>query len=180
MLGGVAYLGVGVPASTAAHGAGLCRLWALLVDPLVIWRFRNGSTLTFGQPTRWNYQSSDMNWVYVDPEDFMKVVYIAGPFRGPNSWEIEQNIRRAEALALEVWRAGFAAICPHANTRFYQGAAPDEVWLQGDLAILRRCDAVLLTEDWQRSAGAKAEKAHAEMLRIPVFRSVLDLVEAHQ
>ena len=32
----------------------------------------------------------------------MKVGYIAGPFRGPNSWEIENNIRRAETLALEV------------------------------------------------------------------------------
>lgn len=28
----------------------------------------------------------------------MKVIYVAGPFRAPNSWEIEQNIRRAEAL----------------------------------------------------------------------------------
>ena len=60
----------------------------------------------------------------------MKVVYIAGPFRGPNAWEIEQNIRRAESLALEVWRAGAAALCPYTNTRFFQGAAPDDVWLR--------------------------------------------------
>lgn len=87
----------------------------------------------------------------------MKVVYVAGPFRGPNSWAIEQNIRRAEVLALEVWRSGAAALCPHANTRFFQGAADDDLWLKGDLEMLGRCDAILMTFDWQRSTGARAE-----------------------
>ena len=106
----------------------------------------------------------------------MKVVYVAGPFRGPNSWEIEQNIRRAETLALEVWRAGFAAICPHTNTRFFQGAAPDEVWLDGDIAILVKCDAVLCTPDWEKSSGARAEVDRAKQVGIPVFHSTEALV----
>ena len=107
----------------------------------------------------------------------MTVVYLAGPFRAPNSWEIEQNIRRAETLALEVWRAGMACICPHANTRFYQGAAPDKVWLKGDLELVRRCDAVLLTPDWIRSTGARAEKAFAEHHGIPTFTTLTKLIE---
>lgn len=105
----------------------------------------------------------------------MKLVYVAGPFRGKDSWEMEQNIRRAESLALDVWRLGAACICPHSNTRFYQGAAPDEVWLEGDLEILRRCDAILLTEDWARSQGAKEEKRVAEEQGIPVLYSVYEL-----
>lgn len=68
----------------------------------------------------------------------MRVVYIAGPFRAENAWEIEQNIRRAEEAALELWRAGAAVLCPHTNTRYFQGAAPDHVWLEGDLELLRR------------------------------------------
>ena len=107
----------------------------------------------------------------------MKVVYIAGPFRGPNSWEIEENIRRAERLALEVWRLGVACICPHTNTRFFQGAAPDNVWLDGDLELVKRCDAVLLTSDYSRSSGATAEKLFAEEHNIPVFVSIGDLEE---
>jgi len=99
----------------------------------------------------------------------MLVVYIAGPFRGSNAWEIECNIRRAETLGLEVWRVGAAVICPHANTRFFQGAAPDSVWLEGTLAILRKCDVVLLTKDWKRSEGARKEKIEAESLGIPIF-----------
>jgi hypothetical protein len=105
----------------------------------------------------------------------VKVVYIAGPFRGPNTWEIEQNIRRAEALALEVWRLGAACICPHTNTRFYQGAAPDNIWLEGDLEIVRRCDAVLMTPDWQRSSGARGEYDLAFSLEIPIFFSLYSL-----
>lgn len=84
----------------------------------------------------------------------MKVIYVAGPYRGDNAWEIEQNIRRAESLSLEVWKAGFAAICPHANTRFFQGVLYDDVWLNGDIAILKKCDAILMTPDWQKSSGA--------------------------
>lgn len=102
----------------------------------------------------------------------MKVIYLAGPYRGPNHWEIEENIRRAERLALKVWRLGAACICPHANTRFYQGAAADDVWLMGDQAILAKCDALLLTPDWERSQGARAERAFAEDHHIPVFESL--------
>lgn len=101
----------------------------------------------------------------------MKVIYIAGPFRAPSAWGIEQNIRRAEELALEVWQSGGAAICPHANTRFFQGAAEDKIFLDGDLAILCRCDAVLCLPDWQRSEGACAEVAEATRLGIPVYYS---------
>lgn len=107
----------------------------------------------------------------------MKVVYVAGPFRGKSSWDIEENIRRAERLALEVWRSGAAALCPHCNTRFFQGAADDAVWLDGDLELLARCDAVLMTPDWQRSSGARAEQEFAVKRGIPVFET-LDALKA--
>lgn len=99
----------------------------------------------------------------------MKVVYIAGPFRGPSAWDIECNIRRAEERALSVWRLGAVAVCPHANSRFFQGAAPDDVWLRGDLELLSRCDAVLLTSEWESSLGTLVEIIKAMDLNIPVF-----------
>jgi len=105
----------------------------------------------------------------------VKVVYIAGPYRAPNAWEIEENIRRAERLALEVWKLGAAALCPHTNTRFFQGAADDAVWLDGDLELLKRCDAVLLVPGWHKSTGARAEVRVAESRGLPVFASVDDL-----
>ena len=105
------------------------------------------------------------------------VVYIAGPYRAANSWDVEQNIRRAETLALAVWRAGFAALCPHTNTRFYDGAAPDYVWLTGDLALLQNCDALLTVDGWERSTGTQDEIAFArDEQHMPVFHRIEDLI----
>jgi len=106
----------------------------------------------------------------------MQVVYIAGPFRAKNSWDMEQHIRRAEELALQVWRLGCCAvICPHTNTRFFQGAADDAIWLEGDLELLRRSDVVLMVRNWQRSVGASKEYELAKQLGRPVFTRFSDL-----
>lgn len=104
------------------------------------------------------------------------VVYIAGPFRGKSAWDVENNIRRAEELALECWRAGYAVICPHANTRFFDKAADDSVFLTGDLEIMDRCDVLLTTPDWERSAGALEEVRIAlQNDRPKVVHSIEDL-----
>lgn len=105
----------------------------------------------------------------------MRVIYIAGPFRGPDSWIIENNIRRAEELSLEVDKLGAMALCPHTNTRFFQGALPDAFWLEGTLELLRRCDATMMVAGWERSVGARGEKAEAERLGMPVFFNLQDL-----
>lgn len=96
------------------------------------------------------------------------VLFVSGPYRdarGP--WFIEQNIRQAEAVALELWQHGYATICPHKNTAMYDGAAPDDVWLEGDLLIVERCDALILAPGWERSSGTRGEIAHAEEHGIP-------------
>ena len=105
----------------------------------------------------------------------MNVVYIAGPFRAATPWGIKLNVDRAEALALEVWKLGAVALCPHAMTRHYQDAAPDDVWLAGMLELLGRCDAVLLVEGWQRSTGALEERLRALDLGLPVFEHLHQL-----
>lgn len=99
----------------------------------------------------------------------MKVIYIAGPYRGPNAWAVEQNIRAAEEIAARVWAMGHVALCPHANARHMDGVASDEVFLAGTLELMRRCDAVLLVPNWRDSEGARAEVAEADRLGIPVF-----------
>jgi hypothetical protein len=104
-----------------------------------------------------------------------KVIYIAGKFRGPNAWAIENNIRRAEEIALEVWKMGAVALCPHTNTRFYQGALPDEVWLGGDLELMARCDAIMLVPDWEESEGARREKWEADKLGLHIFKDLESL-----
>lgn len=99
----------------------------------------------------------------------MKVIYIAGRYRGPNVWAVEQNIRAAEEVAARVWAMGHVALCPHANARHMDGVASDEVFLAGTLELMRRCDAVLLVPNWRDSEGARAEVAEADRLGIPVI-----------
>ena len=111
----------------------------------------------------------------------MRVVYVAGPFRSSNpttgksdAWGVQSNIMRAMAVALEIWKRGAVALCPHANTMFFQDAAgcADSVWLEGDIELLRRCDALITTPDWERSSGARAEVEFALANGIRVLHSV--------
>lgn len=107
----------------------------------------------------------------------MKVVYIAGKFRGNSAWEVELNIREAEELAFRVWKAGYVALCPHTNTRFFDGALPNHVWLDGDIELLKRCDALITATNWESSSGAKAEVAFAQANNIPVVHTLTELIE---
>ena len=100
----------------------------------------------------------------------MKVIYIAGKYRGPTPWAIEQNIRAAEDVAAKVWAAGHVALCPHANARhMLDGNTADEAALAGTMELLRRCDAVLCVSNWRDSVGARAEVEEARRLGLPVF-----------
>ena len=102
----------------------------------------------------------------------MKVIYIAGPYRDTRGeWWVRENIRNAEVAALAVWEAGGVALCPHLNTAFFGGCpgTTDEMWLKGDLELLRRCDAVYARPGWTRSKGSVGEIKHAEFLNKPVF-----------
>ena len=105
----------------------------------------------------------------------MKVIFICGPFGATNSWVLEQNVRNAEALSFEVWRAGAAAICPHASSRYFLGSLPEEMFVAGYKEILKRCDAVLLVLNWEMSKGSVGEVEEAKRIGIPIFDSIYKL-----
>lgn len=103
------------------------------------------------------------------------VIYIAGPYRAKGGWTVQENIERAASVAISVWQAGHIALCPHLNTAHFDGVVPDERFLEGDLRLLERCDAVLTVSGWQESDGAKAEVAHARHELMPVWHSIDEL-----
>lgn len=107
----------------------------------------------------------------------MKVVYIIGPFRAPTHWEVEQNVRRAEALALEVANLGAMPLCPHANTRHFDGLLTDEFWLDGTMELGRRCDAAIVVDGWESSSWSKAEIADFDRRCATVFLNLKALAE---
>jgi hypothetical protein len=102
----------------------------------------------------------------------VKLAYVSGPYRSPKGWQdhygVLRNIQRAEQVAVELWRRGFAVICPHKNTAFLDGVAPVDAWLQGDLVMVERCDLVVMVPGWETSEGANIEREHALRRGIPV------------
>lgn len=99
----------------------------------------------------------------------VKVIYVAGPFRGKNAWEVEKNIRRAEEWSFKLAEKGWMFMCPHTNTRFFDGTQTDKFWLEGTLELMRRCDAVFVCEGYESSSGTLGEIQEAERLGLPVF-----------
>lgn len=100
----------------------------------------------------------------------MRMLYVAHPIRDPRGiYYHNQNIRKAEAVAIEIWKLGAVCICPGLNTYLFDGVAPDDVWLRGDLEILERCDGIVMVPGWEKSTGATHERNHATLHGIPVF-----------
>jgi hypothetical protein len=100
------------------------------------------------------------------------LVYVAGKYRAKTEAGVHDNIQAARNLAAKVWRPGVAALCPHLNTYFMGGMQPDKVWLDGDLEMIRRCDALITVEGWEASVGATAEVELAKEIAIPVFHDL--------
>lgn len=98
-----------------------------------------------------------------------KVVYVAGPYSAPTAWQREENIRRAEAVALELWGRGIPALCVHTIARYFHGAVPEQAAIDIDNALLDRCDAIQLVEGWPASPGTRAEIDRARAAGKPVF-----------
>lgn len=99
----------------------------------------------------------------------MKLVFVSGPYRSTTILGRYQNIVRAREASIELWQAGYAVICPHLNTANFDGLAPDKVWLDGDIEMLRRCDAIYMLRDWDDSVGARAEHEMALKLGLEII-----------
>lgn len=124
----------------------------------------------------------------------MKLIYIAGPYRpytcADGTWVgTPMNIRNAEVTAVnlvnELGHLGLFPVVPHLNTRDFENQVEqndDQYFLDGTMAMLERCDAVLLTmpNADEVSSGTKAEVHRAHQLGIQVYRSFDALRRAAQ
>lgn len=124
----------------------------------------------------------------------MKLIYIAGPYRpytcADGTWVgTPMNIRNAEVTAVnlvnELGHLGLFPVVPHLNTRDFENQVKqndDQYFLDGTMAMLERCDAVLLTmpNADEVSSGTKAEVHRAHQLGIQVYRSFDSLRRAAQ
>lgn len=109
------------------------------------------------------------------------LVYVAGPFRSKDgtrtidNTEVVENICKAQEVAATLWQAGFAVLCPHANSSFMADPKNDddkitaEQYYHGDFKMLMSCDAIYMIDGWQQSQGAIGEMEFAKSLGMPVY-----------
>lgn len=88
-----------------------------------------------------------------------KIIYVCGPYRGKTDYEQIDNIYHAQRVALRLWELGWVVFCPHLNTANFNWYSnlPDDVWLNGGLKLLGRCDCMIMLKGWEQSKGANAE-----------------------
>lgn len=86
----------------------------------------------------------------------MDLAYVAGSYRAKNKVGVIKNIIAARKVAKELWKLGYAVICPHSNSALFSGI-PEKTFLDGDVEILKRCDVMVLLSGWEESEGTAGE-----------------------
>jgi hypothetical protein len=99
----------------------------------------------------------------------MSVIFICGPYRAETEEGIKENIRNAEKWARKLWAGGAAVICPHLNSAMMGSNIPEEIFLNGYIEILGRCDTLFAMPGWKKSEGARAEVKEARRLGLDII-----------
>lgn len=121
----------------------------------------------------------------------MKLIYLASPYSpqfviGKRADDLKEKRAQAviKAAAHLMRHTGHAVFAPIAHTHEVGKLLPEfghEFWMNQDLAVLRRCDAlyVLKLLDWEISQGVREEIAFARKRGIPVHFLTEDTYELH-
>jgi len=93
----------------------------------------------------------------------MRLYYVAGAFSAKTRAGVEANIRAAEELGIRAAKLGLYPVIPHCNTSHpaFELVQPYPFWIEGTLALLMRCDALITVPGWENSSGARGEVAWA-------------------
>lgn len=104
------------------------------------------------------------------------IVYVSGHYSTGN---IAENIQKAREAAIAIWEAGYTALCPHLNTAHFEKDCTCEYedYMEGDIELLDRCDAIFMLDGWEDSNGAQEEHNHALIEGLPVAYTIEQLNE---
>ena len=96
------------------------------------------------------------------------IAYIIAPYRAPTIAGVRHNIEAARALSELLWRNNIPTLCPHLNSSYMDGIAPDQVFLDGDTVLLSRCNVAVVLPTAEQSAASMSEVDFACAHHIPI------------
>lgn len=102
------------------------------------------------------------------------IIYVAGPYTADTQEGIDRNVQAAREAGIEILRRGHVPLCPHTMTHNWDhGTGLEyEQFIQADLRLLARCDAILMLPGWHKSSGALGELELATRIGIPVLEDI--------
>jgi nucleoside 2-deoxyribosyltransferase len=96
------------------------------------------------------------------------LVYVIGAYSG----DVDNNIKKAEDISIMLIKRGYHVITPHKNTSGYEKYEDGETithqtWIDMDINILSRCDAVFIMNNSDKSYGSQIEIDYAKSRNLP-------------
>ncbi len=112
----------------------------------------------------------------------MRLLYIAGPWRGETHREVELNINTAHTVGKVAAKRGWFPVMSHIEAANLGHISPDSLgddnfYLQGAIELMLRCDAVLLCPGWEDTNEIPSLVDIAERASLPVYHSTCDLID---
>lgn len=95
-----------------------------------------------------------------------KLVYVMAPFRASTEMKRQANIWQAKLIGVELAKAGFAPVVPHATVAYYYDTLPEEKMMEICLSLLQACDFAYRVA---LSDGVRTESTFAEQQGIQIF-----------
>ncbi|MCI0620298.1 MAG: DUF4406 domain-containing protein [Acidobacteria bacterium] len=109
----------------------------------------------------------------------MRLIYVSGPYTG----RVDANTTAAVEAGRLLREHGFVALVPH--IAIVPMEAPDSPRgyaqaMRECVALMLRCDAVLMVAGWEKSRGARIERWIACRSGLPVFETLETLIGGKQ
>ena len=94
------------------------------------------------------------------------IIYVSGKYTG----DTEENIFKAQNVASKLFEAGHTPVIPHS---MYGGmeryGISYDTFMEADIRLMVRCDAILMMDEWQQSDGAKRERQIAMLVGMDIL-----------
>ena len=108
--------------------------------------------------------------------------YVSGPYADERGhFGVALNIHRAELVAMELRKRGYAVFCPHLNSAHEDDLVPVQQFLEEDIEFLKFCDVMFLVpampglKSCRDSRGTKIEIEYCREHFIPVVQTHLSI-----